>query len=172
VTPLTYTMVVGAVALERLFELWLARRNTVHQMAAGGTEYGSRHYPAMVMLHTGFLAGCVAEVWLAGHIFIPTLGYTMFAILITAQAIRYWVVTTLGRQWTTRVIVVPGAQRIRTGPYRFLSHPNYVAVVGEGIALPLIYGNWITAAVFFVANGILLTIRIRCENRALRELAG
>ena len=95
----------------------------------------------------------------------------MIGVLILSQGVRYWVVMTLGRRWTTRVLVVPGDTRIETGPYRFLNHPNYVAVVAEGMALPLIYSNWITAAIFSAANAVLLATRVRIENKALRRLS-
>ena len=167
VTPVVYTIIVGLVAAERLFELVIATRNLRHQKDRGGIEYGAGHYPVMVVLHTAFLIGCLAETWLMDRAFSPSLGFSMIAVLVLSQGLRYWVVATLGHRWTTRVIVVPGDTRIATGPYRFLSHPNYLAVVAEGIALPLIYSNWITAAAFSIANALLLTVRIRIENRAL-----
>jgi methyltransferase len=135
-------------------------------------EYGAGHYPIMVALHTALLIGCVTESWLLDRPFVPALGYPMIALALLAQFTRYWVIRTLGGRWTTRVIVVPGTVRVKTGPYRFLRHPNYLAVVVEGIALPLVHSNWITAVVFTVANAALLSVRIRCEDRALEELEG
>ena len=173
-TPTAYTVIVGLVAVERLVELVIARRNMRHQLDRGGIEYGAGHYPAMVLAHTALLVGCVVETWLLDRTdrpFIPLLGFPMIAVLICSQALRYWVVATLGRRWTTRVIVVPGDSRVETGPYRFLSHPNYLAVVAEGVALPLIYSNWITAIVFSLANAVLLATRIRIENTALRAIS-
>jgi len=170
VTPAVYSVIVGLVALERLFELVISRRNVRHQLARGGIEYGAGHYPVIVLLQSALLLGCLTETWFMARHFVPSLGYSMIGVLIFSQALRYWVVVTLGRQWTTRVIVVPGDVRVMTGPYRFLSHPNYLAVVAEGIALPLIHSNWITASVFSVANALVLATRIRVENSALREM--
>jgi methyltransferase len=124
----------------------------------------------MVALHTGLLLGCLAEVWLLRPPFVPVLGFTMLALALASQALRWWCIATLGRQWNTRVIVVPGLPRVTGGPYRFFSHPNYVAVVVEGFALPLVHTAWITALVFSACNAVLLTARIRTENRALAAL--
>lgn len=167
VTPNWYTALVGLVAVERLVELFIARRNLRQQLARGGVEYGARHYPVMVALHTGLLVGCLLETWLLNRPFLPWLGIPMVAVLLAAQGVRYWVVAELGRRWTTRVVVVPGEPLVRTGPYRFFRHPNYAAVVAEGIALPLIHTNWMTAIAFAVGNGWLLMERIRVENAAL-----
>ncbi|MCX4825591.1 hypothetical protein OG883_38230 [Streptomyces sp. NBC_01142] len=166
-----YTALVLAVAGERFAELAVALRNTRWSLARGGTEAGSGHYPAMVALHTGLLAGCLAEVWLTGRPFLPLLGWTMVAVVVAAQALRWWCIRTLGRQWNTRVIVVPGLPLVTGGPYRWLRHPNYVAVASEGLALPLVHGAWVTALVFTVLNAVLMAVRIRCEDGALASAA-
>ncbi|HKN96670.1 MAG TPA: isoprenylcysteine carboxylmethyltransferase family protein, partial [Pseudonocardiaceae bacterium] len=132
-----------------------------------GRETGFGHYPFMVALHTGLLVGSVLEVWLGHRPFVPALGWPMLVLALGSQALRWWCVRTLGPQWNTRIIVVPNAGRVTTGPYRFLNHPNYVAVVVEGFALPLIHTAWLTALCFTVLNAILLTVRIRTENTAL-----
>jgi len=121
----------------------------------------------MVVLHTGLLAGCLLEPLLADRPFLPGLGWPALALTLLAQVLRWWCITTLGPYWNTRVIVVPGARLVGAGPYRFLRHPNYVAVVVEGAALPLVHSAWITATVFTLADAVLLTVRIRCENAAL-----
>ncbi|GHE37712.1 isoprenylcysteine carboxylmethyltransferase family protein [Streptomyces thermocarboxydus] len=162
-----YTLLVLAVAAERLAELVVARRNAAWTRARDGVEHGRGHYPAMVVLHTGLLAGCLLEPLLAGRPFLPALGWPALALALLAQALRWWCITTLGPYWNTRVIVVPGARLVGAGPYRFLRHPNYVAVVVEGAALPLVHSAWITATVFTLADAVLLTVRIRCENAAL-----
>jgi methyltransferase len=131
---------------------------------------GAGHYPVMVALHTTLLAGCLAEVLVFNRPFVPSLGWSMLAIVVAAQVLRWWCITTLGHQWNTRVIVVPGAQRVSGGPYRWIPHPNYVAVVAEGIALPLVHSAWITAVVFTVLNAALLRTRIRAEDAALATL--
>jgi methyltransferase len=163
-----YSVLIGLVALERLVELVVAKRNMQWSLARGGVETGFGHYPFMVVLHTGLLAGCLLEVWLAPRSFIPALGWPMLAIVVLAQALRWWCIRTLGRQWNTRIVVVPGASAVHGGPYRLFAHPNYVAVVAEGIALPLVHTAWITALVFTVLNAALLSVRIRAENTALR----
>jgi methyltransferase len=124
----------------------------------------------MVALHTGLLGGALIEVWTADRPFVPALGWLMFALVLGAQALRWWCIRTLGPQWNTRVLVVPGLPRIEGGPYRFVAHPNYVAVVVEGAALPLVHSAWVTAAVFTVLNAALLRTRITAENQALAAL--
>jgi methyltransferase len=167
-----YTVLVLLVAAERLAELVTARRNAAWSRRRSGTEYGRGHYPVMVALHTGLLAGCLAEVWLAHRPFVPALGWPMLALAAGAQALRWWCVATLGPRWNTRVIVVPGLALVGAGPYRFFGHPNYVAVVVEGCALPLVHGAWLTAAAFTLLNLPLLAVRVRCENAALAAAAG
>ncbi|MEU2184008.1 isoprenylcysteine carboxyl methyltransferase family protein [Streptomyces thermolilacinus] len=166
-----YALLVLAVAVERGAELVVARRNARWSLERGAVEFGRRHYPVMVALHTGLLVGCVAEVWLAGRPFDPLLGWTMSALVAAAQALRWWCVVTLGPRWNTRVLVVPGLPLVAAGPYRWLRHPNYVAVVVEGLALPLVHGAWVTATVFTLANAALLAVRVRCEEAALRWAA-
>lgn len=165
-----YVLLVGAVAVERVAELVVAKRNLAWSRARGGVEFGAGHYPVMVVLHTGLLIGCLAEVGFLNRPFLPWLGWPMLAVVLAAQALRWWCITTLGRQWNTRVVVIPGAERISGGPYRLLPHPNYVAVIAEGIALPLVHTAWITALVFTVLNAALLTTRISTENTALASL--
>ena len=165
-----YSLLIGAVALERAAELVVARSNLAWSQARGAVEFGARHYPAMVVLHAGLLAGCVAETFGLHRPFLPALGWPMLAIVVAAQALRWWCITTLGRQWNTRIVVVPGATRVADGPYRFLSHPNYVAVVAEGVALPLVHTAWITALVFTALNAAVLRTRINVENAALAGL--
>jgi methyltransferase len=167
-----YTLLVAAVAAERVAELVVARRNERWSAARGAITTGQGHYPAMVALHTGLLAGCLVEVWLADRPFQPVLGWPMLAVLVGSQALRWWCISTLGPRWNTRVIVVPGLPLVTGGPYRLLRHPNYVAVVAEGLALPLVHTAWITAAVFTVLNALLLSVRIRCENEALAAASG
>ncbi|GHH81220.1 isoprenylcysteine carboxyl methyltransferase [Kitasatospora indigofera] len=165
-----YTLLVLLVALERLAELVTARRNAAWSRRHGATEYGGGHYPVMVLLHTGLLAGCLAETALADRPFVPALGWPMLALALAAQGLRWWCIATLGPRWNTRVIVVPGLPLVDRGPYRLLSHPNYLAVVAEGIALPLVHGNWLTATGFTLLNLPLLAVRLRCENAALATL--
>lgn len=165
-----YVLLIAVVACERLAELVIARRNLAWSLERGGVEVGAGHYPVMVVLHTAFLVGCLAEVILLDRPFLPALGWSMLAIVVAAQVLRWWCITSLGPRWNTRVVVIPGAPRVNGGPYRLFSHPNYVAVVAEGIALPLVHTAWITAIVFTVLNAALLTRRITTENAALADL--
>ena len=165
-----YVVLVAAVALERVAELVVSRRNAAWSLQRGGVEYGARHYPAMVVLHTALLAACLLEVLGAGCPFVPALGWPMLLVVVASQALRWWCITTLGHQWNTRVIVVPGLRLVARGPYRRLRHPNYVAVVAEGIALPLVHSAWLTAVCFTTLNAVLLRVRISTENAALDSL--
>jgi methyltransferase len=167
-----FTALVVLVGVERLAELVVSKRNAAWAFARGGIETGQRHYLVMVLLHTGLLVGAVAEVWLLDRPFLWWLGWPMLALVLASQALRWWCIATLGRQWNTRVIVVPALPLVRSGPYRWFSHPNYVAVVVEGVALPLVHTAWVTALVFTLANAVLLTVRIRVEESALQLGAG
>ncbi|GAA2788038.1 isoprenylcysteine carboxyl methyltransferase family protein [Kribbella solani] len=161
-----YLGLVLLVALERVAELVVSLRNARWSFAQGGVESGRGHYPYMVALHTLLLAACLVEA--AQRPFVPALGWTMFAVVLLAQGLRWWCITVLGHQWNTRVIVVPGLRLVARGPYRWLRHPNYVAVVAEGIALPLVHTAWVTALVFTVLNIPLLAVRVRTEESALK----
>jgi len=166
-----YLLLIGAVAVERLAEVVVAERHRSVSLGHGGVEFGAGHYPVMVALHTGLLVGCLLEAFLLHRPFIPALGWPMFVIALAAQALRWWCISTLSYQWNTRVIVIPGAARVTGGPYRFLPHPNYVAVITEGFALPLVHTAWVTALVFTILNAVLLRTRIHVENAALASLA-
>jgi methyltransferase len=165
-----YALLVGAVAIERLFEVRVAERNRAVSKTHGGVEFGAGHYPAMVVLHSSLLIGCLVETIALHRNFIPALGRPMFAVMLAAQALRWWCITTLDYQWNTRVIVIPGATRVTGGPYRLIPHPNYVAVIAEGVALPLVHTAWITALAFSLLNAWLLSTRVRVENAALATL--
>lgn len=153
-----------AIAIQRLLELRVARRNAVGAKRSGAREFGARHYPLFFVLHTAWLVGFVLEALRGG----PVLELVWLAPFVLAQGLRYWAISALGSRWNTRVLVIPGAAPVARGPYRFLAHPNYVAVVVELASVPLIFGAVWTAAVATVANLILLlVVRIPCENRAL-----
>jgi methyltransferase len=150
------------VTLQRLAELMHAQRNTKALLAKGGHEFGAGHYPFMVVMHAAWLIG----LWIFG--FSQPINIVWFVIFMLLQLLRIWVLATLGERWTTRIVVLPQAPRIVSGPYRFLSHPNYVIVIGEIAVLPLAFGLPLFALVFSVLNAAMLTVRIRAENRALR----
>ena len=165
-----FTIIVALVGVERVVELVVSRRNAAWSLERGGRETGQGHFPAMVVLHTGLLVGMLVEAWVRRPEVPAALAWSMFGLAVASQALRWWCIATLGRRWNTRVIVGPGLPPVTGGPYRFLRHPNYVAVVVEGIALPLIHGAWITAVVFTVLNALLLRVRIRVEEQALSTL--
>ena len=167
-----YLTVVALTAVERLAELVVSARNARWSFARGGVESGRGHFPAMVALHTALLVACVVEVVVADRPFLPWLGWPALALVVASQALRWWCIGTLGPRWNTRVIVVPDLPLVVRGPYRWLRHPNYVAVVVEGIALPLVHTAWVTALVFTVLNAVLLLrFRIPAEERALDAVA-
>lgn len=170
-SALAYTFFLWLTGIERLLELLVASKNAVWSFSKGGKEYGQGHYPTMVVLHTGLLLGCLLEVWLLDRSFHWFSGSVFLLLAIAAQVLRWWCILTLGNQWNTRVIIVPGLSRVDAGPYQYFSHPNYVAVILEGIALPMIHNCWLTAIVFNISNAILLMVRLQTENAALLELA-
>lgn len=165
-----YTALLAAVAAERVVELAVSQRNARWAFARGGKEYGRGHYPVMVVAHTALLVGSLAEVHLLHRRFQPRLGWSAAGAVLASQGLRWWCIATLGPQWNTRVIVVPGAGRVTDGPYRLVPHPNYVAVVLEGWALPLVHNARITAVAFGLANAAILRTRLRTENTALEHL--
>jgi methyltransferase len=160
-----YCALVALVGLERLLELRISKRNFAAAMAAGGHEAFPRHFIAMSVMHTLFLFSCAAEAFFRP--FYTPLAIAAFVLVLLAQALRYWVIGTLGVRWNVRIVVFPNAPLVATGPYRFLRHPNYVAVAVEIIALPLIHSGWVTAVVFTLANAIIMAVRIPAEEAAL-----
>jgi len=164
---LLYTGLVLLVALQRLTELAVSRRHERRLRSRGAVEVGGGHYPWMVALHAAFLASCLAEVWWLGRPFVPALAAIALAVLLAATGLRVWTLRTLGERWTTRVLVLPGEALVAGGPYRFLRHPNYLAVILELAALPLVHTACATAVVFSALNLVLLRVRIGVEERAL-----
>ena len=155
-------VVLGLVTVQRLGELVLARRNTRRLLAQGAHEVAPQHYPLLVAMHAAWLAGLW---WLAWD---RAIQWPWLAVFLVLQALRVWVLATLGGRWTTRIIVLPSAPLVAKGPYRFLSHPNYAVVIGEIAALPLAFGLGAEAAACSLLNAVVLTIRIRAENAAIR----
>jgi methyltransferase len=162
-----FLLFMALLGVERLVELGLSKRHARWAFERGGVETGQGHYRVMVVFHTLFLAACVAEGLLRS--FPGTVGWVALGAALGAQALRYWAITTLGPRWNSRIIVVPGLPPVTGGPYRFLRHPNYVAVVLELAAVPLIHGAWLTALVFSLGNALLLRVRIRAEEAALGQ---
>jgi methyltransferase len=160
-----YLAFLGLLGAERLFEVALSRRNAARARARGGRESGRAHFPVMVALQTAFLISCALES--SFRTFPGALGWAALGAALLAQALRYWAVLSLGDRWNVRVIVVPGDAPVQRGPYRFVRHPNYAAVVLEMVAVPLIHGCWWTAAAFSALNALVLRVRIRAEEAAL-----
>jgi methyltransferase len=163
-------LAVALVATQRLLELILARRNERRARAKGAVERGRGHYPLIVAMHTSWLVSTLAEGFWRGAV-LPVFWPLLLALFLLVQLLRYWAVFSLSESWNTKILIVPGTRPVRRGPYRYLNHPNYVVVVVEILAFPLIFGAWMTALVFTVLNASLLYVRIREENRALAELA-
>ena len=153
------------VTLQRLVELPIARANTRRLLAEGGYEVGAGHYPLIVALHATWL---LTLWWLAPGLAIHLPFLILFALI---ESGRIWVLRTLGRRWTTRIIVLPGEKLVAAGPYRFVSHPNYLVVIAEIAVLPMVFGLWGVAIIFSLLNAAILTVRIRAENRALSALS-
>ncbi len=155
-------IILGVVVVQRLVELLIARRNTERLLAQGAVEYGASHYPFIVLLHAAWLIALALAVPANAAISVPWL-----VVFIVLQLGRLWVIVTLGRYWTTRVISLPGARLVRHGPYRYVRHPNYLIVAGEIAVLPLVFGEWVIASVFSLLNALVLRERIAVEERAL-----
>ncbi len=151
------------VTLQRIAELALSQRNMKQLLARGGYEVAPGHYPFMVALHAAWLA----LLWLLGPG--PPIELVPLLIFVLLQIARAWVIATLGERWTTRIIVLPGEPLVATGPYRWVNHPNYLIVAGEIFVLPLVFGLWQLALLFSLLNALILWVRIRAEDRALRR---
>ena len=167
VSTTAYLFFLGLLGSERILELVISGRNARRSRAQGAIEVGQRHFRSMAIFHSLFLASCAAEQLLLNRPFLGAVSWIALGGALAAQALRYWTVRTLGYRWTVRVLVIPGAQPVTSGPFRFVRHPNYLAVVTEMICVPLVHGCWLTAAIFSLGNAVLLFIRIRVEERAL-----
>ena len=164
---LLYLLLILVLYAERLIELLVSRRNIRRLRARGGREYGRGHFPAMVLFHTLFPAVAAAEVLVLERAFPGVAGWIFLAVAVLAQALRWWTIATLGDAWSVRIVVLPDAAPVTGGPYRLVQHPNYLAVVLEVAAIPLIHGAWLTSAVATLLNLWLLKVRIPLEERAL-----
>ncbi|MDP8947698.1 MAG: hypothetical protein M3N09_06310 [Actinomycetota bacterium] len=163
-------LAVSFVALQRLLELRLSRRHERLLRGRGAVERGQAHYPLIVATHALWLLSTLVEGLLRGPDS-PAYWPVPLTLFLLAQLLRYWALHSLGENWNTRILIVPGTTLVRRGPYRYLRHPNYVAVAVEIATFPLIFGAWVTALVFSALNAALLYVRINTENRALAELA-
>ena len=166
----TYLIILAILIVERFYELDRSRRNARASLARGAIEVGQMHYRVMVAFHTAWIAACAVEATFFPHAFAPIVAWIALAAEIVAQALRYWAVTTLGDRWNTRIIVSPERTPITDGPYRFMRHPNYLAVVIEIAAVPMIGGAIFTAIAFSLGNALILAVRIPAEERAMGGL--
>lgn len=169
-TPLYwYLLLVLVIAAQRIWELGRSKRNTQALMERGAIEIGAQHYPVMAALHTTWLFACVAEAFSQNTA--PPLSMVLgaMALLVMGQSLRLIAMATLGERWTTRIIVLPRTDVVSTGIFRHIRHPNYLGVILEIAALPLVFGGWKTALGFSIANGLLLWVRIRAEEAALSD---
>jgi methyltransferase len=164
-----YFVLLAALAVERLYELWLSKRKAQRMFARGAIEVARGQYRVMVLFHALFIVGCAAEASLRSSHVPVALSVAALIGEAAAQALRYWSVATLGENWNTRVIVIPNAVPITSGPYRYLRHPNYAAVATEIACVPLVRGLWVTALIFSAVNALLLRARVRTEEYALGE---
>jgi methyltransferase len=167
ITLSAYLAIVGALAAERLYELFLSARNARRAFAIGAVEAGRDHYPLMVAFHTLFLGAAAAEAIVLHRPFPGLLGWAALGAALETQALRYWCVATLGPRWNTRIIVWPGLAPVSRGPYRFMRHPNYHAIIVEIACVPLIRECWLMAISFSAGNALLLVQRIRAEEAAM-----
>lgn len=162
-----YLVLLAALVLERLVELAITRHHLRRLFARGAVEVGRGHFPAMVALHAVFPVACAVEVIALRRPFPGAIGWTALAGVALAQALRYWAIATLGERWSTRIVLVPGEPPVTGGPYRYVRHPNYVAVALELPCVALVHGAWLTATAFGLANLAVLAVRIRAEEDAL-----
>ena len=147
---------------QRLTELYISRRNEKWLLSKGAVEYGRGHYPYIVALHTLFIVSLIAEYyWTGGR----PMSYLFLSLFILLLAFKYWVLSSLGTYWNTRIYRVPGSGPVKKGPYKLFKHPNYADVVCEIAIIPLVFHLYYTAVVFSVLNAVMLTVRIRTENK-------
>ena len=169
VTAWIFTGLIGLLALQRCLELRLSRRNEVIIRSLGGREHAAWQLQAMKALHAGWFIAMLVEVYGFRRPFLPGLSLLALVTLMAGQSLRYAARLSLKWRWTVRVMTIPGLPLVRKGIYRYLRHPNYLGVVLEILAVPLLHSAYVTAIVFSFANMLLLTARIRTEDRALRE---
>jgi len=164
-------LLAAVIVTQRITELRLARANERWARSQGAVEVGAAHYPAFFVLHTAWLAGWIIEAVLRGAALAR--GWPLWLIVfLAAEGLRYWTIASLGRRWNTRILVLPGAPLVTGGPFRFLRHPNYLAVALELASVPLMFGAWVTALASSVANAVLLVgVRIPAEQGALGRSA-
>jgi len=150
------------VILQRLSELYIARRNEKWLRSQGAVEYGESHYPYIVALHTLFIISIIVEYMLKSN---SPIDYTFLVLFIVLLVFKFWTLSSLGKYWNTKIFRVPGSGPVKKGPYKLFKHPNYIDVICEIIIIPLVFHLYYTAIIFTVLNAIMLTVRIRVENK-------
>ena len=169
VEMIVFLSVIGFVIVQRIVELFIARNNEVWMRSQGAYEVGASHYPFMVAIHIGFFISLIFEFVILDRSL--SANFLLFLVIFLGlQMMRVWVISSLGRFWNTKIIVLPGAHVVNKGPFRLLKHPNYVVVSCEIFIIPLMFGAYFTALVFTLLNLIILSIRIPIEEAALREV--
>lgn len=156
-----FTIFISFLVLQRLSELYISRKNEKWLLEQGGLQYGRRHYPFMIALHTLFIVALIIEFILRGQ---PPLSPVFLFLFLLGLTFKYWTITALGKYWTTKIYRVPGAKPVRKGPYRFFKHPNYAEVVLEVAVIPLVFHLYVTVVIFSILNGWMLWVRIKAEN--------
>lgn len=162
-----FTIVITIVILQRLVELIIARRNEKWMLRQGAYEAGARHYPLMVVMHIAFFLSLLLEVSIVNRVLSP-LWIVLLILFLIAQIARIWCLTSLGKFWNTKIIILPGVNVVKKGPYQFMRHPNYVIVTTELLVLPLLFSAYFTAIIFSLLNLWMLSVRIPTEEKALK----
>jgi methyltransferase len=161
-----FIIFIAFLTTQRLVELYISKRNEKWLLSKGAVEYGRAHYPYIVALHTLFIISLIAEYYLVGG---KTTNYWFLLAFMLLLLFKYWVLSSLGPYWNTRIYRVPGSVAVKKGPYRLFKHPNYVDVVCEIAIIPLVFHLYYTAVIFSVLNAVMLMVRIRVENRVWEE---
>ncbi|HLT24384.1 MAG TPA: isoprenylcysteine carboxylmethyltransferase family protein [Ignavibacteria bacterium] len=163
-----FWIIISFVILQRFTELIIAKRNAKWLISQGAIEYGKEHYKFIVLLHVFFFISMITEYWLGGRYSdLNFINYSFLVIFVLMQFFRVWVISSLGKYWNTRIFRIPGRQLVAKGPYKIFKHPNYIVVIGEILVLPLVFNLFYTAIIFTILNALMLTVRIRTENKAL-----
>jgi methyltransferase len=157
-----FIVFIAFLIVQRLSELYISRRNEKWLLENGAIQYGQTHYPYMVVMHTLFLLSIVAEYyWRSG----PPISWIALASFLIVLSFKFWALSSLGKYWNTKIYRIPGVSPVKKGPYKFLKHPNYMEVVCEIAIIPLVFHLYYTAIVFTLLNAIMLTVRIKVENK-------
>ncbi|TLF64883.1 isoprenylcysteine carboxyl methyltransferase family protein, partial [Bacillus spizizenii] len=163
-----FWLLIAILIAQRAAEMAVARQNEQKVKKQGAIEFGESHYPYIIIMHILFFLSLIAEVLLMNKQ--PSSWWIgIAAAILIVQAVRYWALCSLGAYWNTKILVVPGAELVKKGPYKWMKHPNYTVVILEILLIPLLYQAYVTMCLFSIVNAVLLTVRIRTEDKALEE---